>query len=330
MSTYQKEQIDAHLKKMSPPLKDALFAVEVAEKIHEIGVTHGLLREEIGDMAEEIGYVMLGLTRPNQFLSAFQDRLDMDEDQARDVAKDIYHQIFSPIRQALKDAYQVDIGEEALQEKAEDIEEKRAEKLAQETERIARMPQDETIAEFSSTADFLQKALLFKHIAEKGWMAGLAPEEVQKGFAVAARQNLTQEILKRAPHYADPQYVPSYMEGKGATDKEKAVYQVLRMMSIEEKLALPDDALNSSEVTRALWLTASQKDLSAIGRENYAIMSAMNVYADNLDENEMNRLEKEMEPERVHELDAYFQTNIAQGLGFKIGWHRPKKWIPPK
>ncbi|TSC75823.1 MAG: hypothetical protein G01um101433_837, partial [Parcubacteria group bacterium Gr01-1014_33] len=81
MSTYPKEQIDTQLKKMSPPLKDALFAVEVAEKIHEIGVTHGLIREEIGDMAEEIGYVMLGLTRPNQFLSALQDRLDLDEDE---------------------------------------------------------------------------------------------------------------------------------------------------------------------------------------------------------------------------------------------------------
>lgn len=115
---YTKQQLQEQYEKLPAVLKDALYSVETADKVHEIGKKSGLTIEKMGFMAEEIGRVILGLTRPGEFIALLAERLETDKDTARKIALDINHQIFFLLREALKQAHQIEMGEAALQPRA--------------------------------------------------------------------------------------------------------------------------------------------------------------------------------------------------------------------
>lgn len=120
MPKYTQKELEERYQKLPEVLKDALFSVEVANKIFETGKKYGLTIEKTGFLGEETGYVILGLTRPREFVQILSDRLEADEDEAREIASDINHQIFFPIREQLKSAHQLEISEEEIQ-KAEAV-----------------------------------------------------------------------------------------------------------------------------------------------------------------------------------------------------------------
>ena len=92
-----------------------MFSTDVADKIFETGKKNGLTVERIGFLAEETGRVILGLTRPNEFVGLLAERLGTTTDAAQKIASDINHGIFFPLREVLKSTHQVDVGESAIQ-----------------------------------------------------------------------------------------------------------------------------------------------------------------------------------------------------------------------
>lgn len=119
--TYTKEELQDQYEKLPDALKDAIFSTEVAEKIFETGKKHGLTIEKIGFLAEETGRVILGLTRPQEFVLILAERLGATADAAQKIASDINHQIFFPLREVLKTAHQIEVGETAIQRSAAEI-----------------------------------------------------------------------------------------------------------------------------------------------------------------------------------------------------------------
>ena len=114
MPKYTKQQLDTQYEKLPDALKDAIFSPEIAEKMFEIGKKHGLTMEKTGFAAEETGFVILGLLPPREFASSLAGRLALDTDRATALASDINHQVFFPLREALKDTHQIEIGEAAI------------------------------------------------------------------------------------------------------------------------------------------------------------------------------------------------------------------------
>lgn len=112
---YTKQQLQEQYEKLPDVLKDALYSVETADKVHEIGKKSGLTIEKMGFMAEEVGRIILGLTRPGEFVALLAERLEVDKDTAQKIALDINHQILFPLREALKRTHKIEIGEAALQ-----------------------------------------------------------------------------------------------------------------------------------------------------------------------------------------------------------------------
>ncbi|MBI4224739.1 MAG: hypothetical protein HY617_00235 [Candidatus Sungbacteria bacterium] len=90
-------------------LKQALFSTEIAEIMFEIGKKFGLTIEKTGIMAEETGYIMLGLTRPNELVANLANELAVDTDKAKDIATEVNHRIFFPLREELKRAHDFDM-----------------------------------------------------------------------------------------------------------------------------------------------------------------------------------------------------------------------------
>lgn len=121
MQNYTQQELKERYEKLPEVLKNAMFSADIAAKIFEIGKKHSLTIEKIGLMAEEVGYLILGLTRPTELVSALGEALGVKENQTKEIASDLNRQIFFPLREALKAAHQIEIGEEEIQKGAVEI-----------------------------------------------------------------------------------------------------------------------------------------------------------------------------------------------------------------
>ena len=90
------------LDKLPPQLKDAIFSNVNAEKMFDIGKRHGLLIDKVGEMTNETGLLMLGVTHPDEFVGNLAERLQVDRASASKIADDINREIFAPVREHLR------------------------------------------------------------------------------------------------------------------------------------------------------------------------------------------------------------------------------------
>ena len=72
------------------------------EIVEKIGRENQLNIEQIGDLANETGMVMLGVTHPNEFIGNLADRLEVDKEKARVIAQEINEQIFKKVRDSIR------------------------------------------------------------------------------------------------------------------------------------------------------------------------------------------------------------------------------------
>ncbi|QQG44874.1 MAG: hypothetical protein HYW89_02570 [Candidatus Sungiibacteriota bacterium] len=115
MPAYTQKELIERFQKLPAILQDALFSGDLTGKIFETGKKFGLTIEKIGFLAEEVGYVILGLTRPGEFAAKLADRLGVDLNSAKTIALDINHKVFSQLREALKSAHETEITAEEIQ-----------------------------------------------------------------------------------------------------------------------------------------------------------------------------------------------------------------------
>lgn len=108
MKQYTDEQFLEEYKKLPEDLKKAIFSVEMTEAIKRIGEKYQLHIDKIGALGNETGMVMLGVTRPKDFVSNLSARLGVSNDTARNIAEEINQQIFSKVRESLKKVHGID------------------------------------------------------------------------------------------------------------------------------------------------------------------------------------------------------------------------------
>lgn len=113
MPRYPQPQIEERYEKLPEVLKEAMFSPENADLMFEVGKKFGLAIDKIGYMAEETGYVILGFTKPEEFITELEENLDIDSEKAEEVAAEINHRVFLPLREALKQTYQMEIAGES-------------------------------------------------------------------------------------------------------------------------------------------------------------------------------------------------------------------------
>lgn len=103
--------------KLPKDLKDAIFSVDSAGIIQETGKKYNLMVDKIGELADETGLVMLGLTHPKDFISNLVRRLEIDAATARKIADEINTRVFKKVRDSLKKLH--GINDEKPQKKEE-------------------------------------------------------------------------------------------------------------------------------------------------------------------------------------------------------------------
>ena len=102
MVDYTNEQLLEMYHKLPKDVQEAILSVDTSEAIREIGEKHKLMVDKMGDLADETGLVMLGLTRPGQYVSHLIERLGIDQETAQEITEEVNNRILFPIRESLR------------------------------------------------------------------------------------------------------------------------------------------------------------------------------------------------------------------------------------
>ncbi len=102
MINYTREQLNERYKSLPKDVQEAIIGIETADIIGQIGNEKKMMIDKVGELADETGLVLLGFTRPSQFVSHLSERLRMEKSAAKEIAEEINTRIFFPIRENLK------------------------------------------------------------------------------------------------------------------------------------------------------------------------------------------------------------------------------------
>jgi hypothetical protein len=115
---YTQEQIEAKLNSLPKDLRDAIASVEIGALVASIGDEEGLMLDQAADLMDEVGYVMLGLTRTSDFVRTLVRKLEIKESKASMIATKINDKIFNKIRASLESIQEKEQTETKIVEQA--------------------------------------------------------------------------------------------------------------------------------------------------------------------------------------------------------------------
>ncbi|MBU4298812.1 hypothetical protein KJ636_02120 [Patescibacteria group bacterium] len=99
---YSPEQVWKLIDKLPKELEDAFFSAEIAKHIREICKRNEVV-DKISVIAEQIGYVLLGLLPIEEFKEYLEQELGKET--AKRVSHEINRFIFFPVKQSLAELY---------------------------------------------------------------------------------------------------------------------------------------------------------------------------------------------------------------------------------
>lgn len=158
MQEYTEEQFLEKYNSLPQELKTAMSSIESSEIIQAIGKKYGLHIDQTGELASETGFVLLGFTKPEDYIRNLKDRLKVDPQKAKEIALEINSRIFSKVKENLKRLH--GIGSEEKKEnvfnktKNSDIAHQNLE-IAPKTKDA--LPQEQTKTQSSSPLELIKK-----------------------------------------------------------------------------------------------------------------------------------------------------------------------------
>lgn len=120
-------------------VKEAILSTEVNQKLQDIVNEHRLQFDEGEELTKEIGYVMLGLKSPDNFIKNVQMATGLDEKTAQTIVAEVNEKIFKEIKDSLREIHngRADTNSEETDDENldEEVQEKLRNELLQEIER---------------------------------------------------------------------------------------------------------------------------------------------------------------------------------------------------
>ena len=98
MKIFTHDEIMERFNKLPQALRDAMFADVNTDLMLELGKSHGLMLDRVGQLADETAYIILGLVHPKDFVERLTERLKIPQEKAVPLASDINAKVFDPIR----------------------------------------------------------------------------------------------------------------------------------------------------------------------------------------------------------------------------------------
>lgn len=100
--TYTKEQFNEIFKTLPKDIKEAIISAESAEIIQTIAKNNNILPEKVKSLGDEVGLVMMGITKLKDFSKNLENRLGISSETSQKIIKDVNEMIFKNIQESLK------------------------------------------------------------------------------------------------------------------------------------------------------------------------------------------------------------------------------------
>ncbi len=177
--------------KIPKAIRNAMTSIETGRVIQEIGEMHHLHLDAVANLMEEVGAVMLGMTRPSAFSSKIKNTLELSEKEAESITKEIDEKVFQPIKAALVEMYD---------HEEEDHSKLSREDILKEIETHVSIPSKPT-----PTINIAPDHTLVSPLATKELEA---PKKTSDPIATPTAQNSTPQVTQKNPPTA-PQTLPT-------------------------------------------------------------------------------------------------------------------------
>lgn len=102
MKQFTSEEIQDQFEKLPAELQAAVTSPEIQEKIEVIGKKHNLMIDQMGELVDEIGLILLGLEKSSDFVNHASQKLNISSKAALLLAKDINSEVFDSIKDSLR------------------------------------------------------------------------------------------------------------------------------------------------------------------------------------------------------------------------------------
>ncbi|MCR4330504.1 MAG: hypothetical protein NUV49_01325 [Patescibacteria group bacterium] len=103
-----KEQLLEQFKKLPKDLQDAITSNDIDVAMQEISKKSHLHIDQAGELADEVGLVLLGVVHPDDFLEDVVFRLKIDKKAAGEIVADVNEHVFKKVRESLMKVHRID------------------------------------------------------------------------------------------------------------------------------------------------------------------------------------------------------------------------------
>lgn len=102
MKKFSIEQLQDRFERLPPELQQAISSADILDSIKTIGKKHGLMIDQLGELVDEIGLVILGLMPSGEFVRNFAVETGTSIADAAAIAKDVNEEIFGKIKVSMR------------------------------------------------------------------------------------------------------------------------------------------------------------------------------------------------------------------------------------
>ena len=88
-------------------IREIFFAVETADKVYDVAQKNNLNENQLWWASHTAGMIILGETNIVDFVKTLQEKCELTEEPARQLARDINQAIFLPVKEDLKKIHKV-------------------------------------------------------------------------------------------------------------------------------------------------------------------------------------------------------------------------------
>ena len=99
---YDPKKIEEKIKSLPEDLQEAMFSVDIANKVIDVAEKFDLDIDQAGKLSETTSLVMLGFIPTKKFVSELSRRADIDQTKAGLIAQEVNDKIFNDIRTSLQ------------------------------------------------------------------------------------------------------------------------------------------------------------------------------------------------------------------------------------
>lgn len=99
------EDIEDRFNSLPQDIQEAMDGDSTTEAIHQIGRTYRLHFDQIQDLAACVGYLMLGFTKPQDFINDLTNHAEIPPSVATSIAKEVNEKILRPIKERLREVH---------------------------------------------------------------------------------------------------------------------------------------------------------------------------------------------------------------------------------